>query len=184
MLCSKRVVVRPMCDEDVPVVAAWAADPEKAAGDFQRFQIEHGRLLAGLYAQSGLVSRESGFLIVELAAEHKPIGFVRYATSAFPDPDAPNMDIGYAIAEPGERGHGYAGEALALLVDYLLAGYPVQRLSAYTDADNAPSRRLLERLGFECEGTMRQAIFHHGGWHHLCIYGLLRSDWEIRKTQA
>ncbi len=182
MLNGQRVIVRPLQDQDVPVLAAWAADPAKASGEYQRFQLEHARLLAGQYAQNGLLSRDGAFLIVELAQEHLPIGFVRYSSSHFPDPDVPGIDIGYGIAEPSYRGKGYAGEALALLLDYLFAGYPVERVSAYTDAENVPSRRLLERLGFACEGTMRLAMFRHGAWHDVCIYGILRREW-VGRTQ-
>jgi aminoglycoside 6'-N-acetyltransferase len=181
MLRGERVIVRPMKDEDVPILAAWTADVGKTTGDYQRYQLEHGRMLTTLYAQNGLISRESGFLIIELAAEQKPIGFVRYTAGHFPDPDIANIDVGYGIAEPEYRGKGYAGEALALLLDYIFAAYPVERVSAYTDPQNIPSRRLLERLGFICEGTMRSAIFHHGDWRDLCIYGILRREWVTRK---
>jgi len=184
MLRGKRVVVRPVSDADVPLLAAWAADPGKASGSFQRFQLEHGRLLTGLYAQGGLIARDSGFLIAELEAEQKAIGFVRYNSSQFPDPDIAGMDIGYGIAEPEYRGKGYATEAVALLLDYLFAGYPVERVSAYTDAENAPSRRLLEGLGFTCEGTMRSASFRHGAWRDMCIYAILRREWAARQQET
>lgn len=183
MLCGKRVVVRPMRDEDLPTLAVWSADPDKAAGPYQRFQLEHGRLLAAMYAQTGLVGRESGFLMVEVASEQKTIGFVRYTSSPFPDADVPGIDIGYGIADADYRRKGYATEALVLLLDYLFSGYPIERISAYTDADNTPSRRLLARLGFSCEGTLRSAVFRDGRWHDMCIYGILRREWTARNRQ-
>ena len=184
MLRGKRIVVRPMRDEDVPVVAAWAADPAKASGDFQRFQLEHGRLLTGMYAQGGLIGRDSGFMIVELVAQRKQIGFVRYNTGQFPDPDIASVDIGYGIAEPEHRGKGYATESVALLLDYLFSGYVVERVSAFTDAENTASRRLLEHLGFVCEGTMRSATFRQGAWRDMCIYGILRREWAAKKEET
>ena len=184
MLRGKRVIVRPILDEDLPVLGAWCADPAKAVGDYQRFQMELGRELAGLYGQNGLIARESGFLIIQLLEDQKPIGLVRYTSSSFPDPDLPGVDVGFAIAELAYRGKGYAAEALTLLLDYLFAGYPLERVSAYTDKENVPSRRLLERLSFVCEGMMRQVTFHHGAWHDLCIYGILRNEWtEINKSR-
>jgi RimJ/RimL family protein N-acetyltransferase len=183
MLRGKRVIVRPVRADDLPTLGAWSTDPEMIVGPFQRFQLEHGRLLANTYAQTGLITRENGFLLVELVGEQKAIGYVRYSTGPFPDPDVPAIDIGYGIAEPQMRGKGYATEALSLLLDYIFSGYPVGRVSAYTDAENAPSRRLLERLGFACEGTMRSVYFRSGGWHDMCIYGILRREWAARSTQ-
>lgn len=160
------------------------SDPALASGPFQRFQMEHGRFFIGLYQQNGLISRENGFLMVELAAESRVIGFVRYASDRFPDADNQALDIGFGIANPGDRQRGYMGEALTLLLDYLFAGYPVPRISALTDAENTPSRRLLESLGFVHEGAMRQSFFRGGAWRDLCMYGLLRSEWAARRENT
>jgi ribosomal-protein-alanine N-acetyltransferase len=56
-------------------------------------------------------------------------------------------EIGYGLAAPW-RGQGYGSEAVAALVDWALARPACRRLVAEVLADNLPSRRLLERLGF------------------------------------
>ncbi len=70
----------------------------------------------------------------------------------FGPPDAGGeVEIGYALA-PRARGAGLASEAVALLADWALAQPGVRALTARVEADNAPSVRLLQRLGFVADG--------------------------------
>ena len=83
--------------------------------------------------------------------------------------------IGYTLATAWQ-GRGLAHEALRLTLDFAWNGLDLYRLEADTDPDNAASRRLLEKLGFALEGTMRRRWFVHGQWHDTVWYGLLRED--------
>jgi len=83
--------------------------------------------------------------------------------------------IGYSLS-PAQQGNGYAREALRLLLDFAWNTLDLQRIEADTDPENTASRRLLERLGFTHEGSMRKRWFVHGAWHDASWYGLLRED--------
>jgi RimJ/RimL family protein N-acetyltransferase len=85
--------------------------------------------------------------------------------------------IGYSLST-SRQGNGYANEALCLMIDHAWNGLGLQRLEADTDPHNAPSRRLLEKLGFVLEGTMRKRWFVHGAWHDTLWYGLLNEDFK------
>ncbi len=39
-------------------------------------------------------------------------------------------------------------------------------------------RTLVERLGFEREGRLREHTFWHGEYHDTLMYGLLREEWD------
>jgi ribosomal-protein-alanine N-acetyltransferase len=67
-------------------------------------------------------------------------------TKAPPDA-AGTVEIGYGLAA-GSRGHGLGTAAVRLLVRWLVEQPEVRVVTATTDADNAASRRLLERIGF------------------------------------
>lgn len=56
-------------------------------------------------------------------------------------------DLGYAFLS-GFHGHGYALEAAHAMVAHARTGFGIQRLLAIVDPDNAPSIRLLQKLGF------------------------------------
>lgn len=90
------------------------------------------------------------------------------------------MEIGYFLV-PGERGKGYGTEAAQLMVDYLFLSKDVARVQAYTDVRNKASQRVLEKAGFQKEGTMRKCDFNRGkltDWH---LYSILREEWKEPK---
>jgi [ribosomal protein S5]-alanine N-acetyltransferase len=58
----------------------------------------------------------------------------------------------------------------------------LHRIQAHTIADNHRSVRLLERLGFRREGTLREFSMEDDlSFHDSAIYGLLRTDrwWSV-----
>jgi len=61
-------------------------------------------------------------------------------------PDDGVVEIGYGLV-PSARGHGYATEALATLVQ-IAAGLGMTTIRADTDLDNVASQRTLEHAGF------------------------------------
>lgn len=93
--------------------------------------------------------------------------------------------LGYTFAR-AHQGKGYAAEAVAAVVDRLLAMRPVvHRIQASTDPENLPSIRLLESLGFTGEGLARRSEPIRGEWLDDARFGLLREDraaWLARPT--
>ena len=71
------------------------------------------------------------------------------------DRDAARAEIGYLLA-PDRQGRGYMHEALQHLLDYLFQTLHLHRVEAEVDPRNQPSARVLERLGFQLEGVLRQ----------------------------
>lgn len=184
MLKGKLVTLRRIRDDDLPLIEAWLEDPDALWGPFQRFQLDSVQALKEAYEKTGLFNRESGLLIVEAADASEPVGVVRYALHPLTDPDMPTPEIGFVIANTPARGKGYGKEATALLTSYLFSRFPTERVSAFTDIENTPARRLLESLGFQREGTLRRAMFRGGVWSDLVVYGILRDEWERWPTTA
>ena len=98
------------------------------------------------------------------------------ASAAKPDNDW-EADIGYEL-DPRQWGKGYATEAAQALVDYGFKELGLFRLSSWCIADNTPSVRVLERLGFRQEGRLRRNEFFKGRWWDTLLYALLRDEWE------
>ena len=84
-----------------------------------------------------------------------------------------NMGIGLA---PAARGHGIGAVAQRLLVRWLFATTPVERIEASTDVVNLAEQRALERAGFTREGLLRSAQRRADGRHDLVAYSVLRTD--------
>ncbi len=176
MIKGTNIELRPIQDEDWPTIEAWGNDPDALWGPFQRFQLDHVPQLRQAYQQMGLLTRDAGFLLIETIPQQAVVGFVRYTLIPYPDVDAPQPEIGFGIPEASARGKGYAKEAVRLLVDYLFAGYPVERIMGFTEEENIPAQRVMESIGFQQEGTLRRSIFRDGAWRNIHIYGLLREE--------
>jgi len=87
------------------------------------------------------------------------------------------LEIGYSLI-PSERGKGYCSEAVNLLVDYLFLSKDVVRIQAMTDTNNMASQKVLEKVGFRKEGTLRKNSFMRGEWRDDFIYSILREEWK------
>lgn len=78
-----------------------------------------------------------------------------------------SCQIGYKL-DPLYQHQGYATEALSAAIDIAAAELKLHRITAYVLPSNQPSISLLERLGFELEGTARDYAIIDGQWHdHL-----------------
>lgn len=75
-------------------------------------------------------------------------------------------------------GRGYATEASAALLDWAYDALPVNRVQAEADTRNVACRRVLEKLGFTLEGTLREDCVVDGVVSDSWVFGLLRSDRE------
>jgi len=90
------------------------------------------------------------------------------------------LEIGYILV-PSERGKGYCTEAVNLMVDYLFLSKEIRRIQAQTDLRNVASQKVLEKVGFKKEGTLRRNFFTRGEWRDAYIYSILREEWKVPK---
>ncbi|MDV3455463.1 GNAT family protein [Sphingomonas sp. HF-S4] len=109
---------------------------------------------------------------ITLRGDDKAIGFA----AAGEKRQGNVSEIGYLLCRE-YWGSGIAAEAVGCVIDRIFAEGQ-RRVFADTDPDNAASRRLLERLGFQLEGTLRGEWETHIGVRDTALYGLLREDWH------
>jgi RimJ/RimL family protein N-acetyltransferase len=87
------------------------------------------------------------------------------------------LEIGYVL-DPNEREKGYCTEAVNIVVDYLFLSKDIHRVQAHTDALNVASQKVLEKVGFKKEGTIRKSGFSRGEWRDLYLFSILRDEWK------
>jgi RimJ/RimL family protein N-acetyltransferase len=85
-------------------------------------------------------------------------------------------EIGYGVAE-SHQGKGIATAAIRLLVDKIFTESMLRRLIAYVHEENQASRRVLEKLGFQEEGLLREHYIVNGAPVNEVLYGLLKREW-------
>lgn len=97
------------------------------------------------------------------------------------DADWKRPELAYWLA-PEVHGEGYAMESASLVLEYVFRVHATPAVAAGAYAYNDASRGLLESLGFEEEGRLRKHRFIDGEHRDLVQYGLLREEWERRRS--
>ena len=99
--------------------------------------------------------------------------------AGFGVPGERQVELGYRIL-PGHHRQGYAGEAVAALIDYLIARHDIHRFVGIAASANIASISVLRGLGFRQEGHFKQSFFCDGRWLDDAYYALLASEWQGR----
>jgi [ribosomal protein S5]-alanine N-acetyltransferase len=74
-------------------------------------------------------------------------------------------------------GKGYTTEALAKLIQYGFEDLGLHRIHAGCAVDNIASVRVLEKVGMQREGRLRQNLPLKTGWSDNFEYSILETDW-------
>jgi RimJ/RimL family protein N-acetyltransferase len=94
-----------------------------------------------------------------------------------PEPQHSRAELGYWIGHP-YWGRGYATEAAREVVRYGFEELKIHRIFAGVFEGNATSARVLEKIGFQYEGTLRKHYFKWGKFLDNLSYGMLAEEWE------
>lgn len=99
--------------------------------------------------------------------------------------DASNArgDVGFALGRAHWR-RGLMSDVLPMLVGFAFDQLSLRRLEADVDPRNAASIRALERHGFSREGLLRERWCVGGEVQDSLVLGLLRREWEARRSEA
>ncbi len=86
-------------------------------------------------------------------------------------------EVGYWIGVP-YWGKGYCTEAAQALVRYGFRTLGLNRIQARHLTRNPASGRVMQKLGMQHEGTLRQAIFRWDSYEDVEIYAILREEFN------
>ncbi|WP_338703290.1 GNAT family protein [Streptomyces sp. Q6] len=93
------------------------------------------------------------------------------------NPEYRSASLGYCLKE-AMWGHGYATEAAHALLRWAFDTLDLNRVQAEADTRNEGSARVLEKVGFVREGTLREDCVVNGEVSDSWVFGLLRRDWR------
>lgn len=111
---------------------------------------------------------------VALRADNALIGTTTLYNLDF---DNRRAEMGYALCRDHWRG-GYMREALQALLTYAFEVLDLRRIEADVDPRNTASIQILERLGFQREGFLRERWEVNGEIQDALFYGLIRREWK------
>ncbi len=142
---TPRMILRPWRDEDYASYAAMNADPEvRRYWPATLSREESDAQAAGL--QKHIEEHGFGFWAAEAPGVARFIGFVGLQYAGPDLPFAPAVEAGWRLArEYWGRGYATEGARAALADGFGRLG--LEEIVSYAVAVNAPSRRVMERIG-------------------------------------
>jgi 8-oxo-dGTP diphosphatase len=144
---TARLILRPLSLADAPAIERYASDWEVAR---HTSHIPHP-YPAGAAAE-WLVTRRDDPDKPPLWGIERRDGELIGCIELRPESEPPGGSVGYWIGKPF-WGSGYAGEALAAVVDYAFDELGLPRVEASARPENRASIRVQEKLGFRFAGT-------------------------------
>jgi ribosomal-protein-alanine N-acetyltransferase len=174
-LSTRRLRLRRFRTEDAEAMHACFADPEA-----MRFwdrpvhtkRAETERAVRHFVTCSPAYYR---FWAVAEAESDRCLGMVNYHDGHIRSRRA---TLGYMI-DPAHQQQGIATEAISALLGHCFGELGLHRIQAFIHPDNAGSRRLAEKLGFRCEGLLRDNLRVGNVWHDDLLYALLDTDYSV-----
>jgi diamine N-acetyltransferase len=172
-LSGERVHLRPLDRADAPVIVTWFNNPavRRTLQMYQPMTIEREHQF--LERMQG--SDRDVVLGIVPAGTERLIGVtglhaidIRHRHAGF----------GITVGEPGEWGKGYGTEATALMVGHAFETLNLHRVWLHVYAFNDRGRRAYERVGFQLEGTLREAYFGEGRYADVQVMGVLDHEWR------
>ncbi|GAA4671455.1 GNAT family protein [Streptomyces chumphonensis] len=93
------------------------------------------------------------------------------------DPVHRSASLGYCLVD-ALWGRGYATEVAHAVLRWGFDTWDLNRVQAETDTRNEASARVLEKVGFVREGTLREDCVVNGEVSDTWVFGLIRREWR------
>lgn len=173
---TDRLILRAFTPEDAgPMFRNWASDPEVAK--FLTWPAHESEEVTGKVVASWVEKNDDSAYYqwaIVWKETMEPIGSISAVSW---NQDICEVEIGYCIGRPWWH-RGVMTECLSEAVRFFFREVGVNRILARHDVNNPHSGMVMKKCGLRHEGTMRQAGRNNQGICDLCVYGILRSDYE------
>ncbi|MFT4226015.1 GNAT family N-acetyltransferase [Micropruina sp.] len=173
-LLTDRLLLRPFTEADADDLFALQSDPQVLRYWDSPPWTERASIARFMARCEKMAEDGSGARVV---IEHRSGGaFLGWCTVSSWNPDFRSASLGYILSQDA-WGHGYATEAARALLRWAFDTLDLNRVQAEADTRNLASARVLEKLGFVREGTLREDCIVNGDVSDTWVYGLLRREW-------
>lgn len=178
MIFGKRIRLRGVEREDIPLFVEWLNDPEVIEGliSFQPLSFEDEKRWFEALADRPAVERPLAIEIQE-GETWRIIGNCSYHNLSQINRSA---ELGIFIGDKSKWSSGYGTETIQLLLKYGFESLNLNRISLVVYDDNPRAIRVYEKAGFIHEGRLRKARYKHGQYSDELIMSILRSEWDAK----
>jgi [ribosomal protein S5]-alanine N-acetyltransferase len=174
---TTRLVLREISLDDVDAIHAYAANPDVV--QYMVWGPNSFEQTRKFCAERVANRKDPNRTSYELAINVKP-GSVAVGALGLRVKSVENREgeLGYVL-HPVYWGKGYMTEAAQRMLDFGFDELKLHRISAFAAPENAPSLRVLTRLGMTYEGTLRQNVRVKYGYRDSALYAILSDERRI-----
>lgn len=179
-LTTERLVLREFDELDWQAVHEYASDPEvvRYMEWGPNTEDESRNFIRQAIAYQQEQPRRNYEFAVVLKARDRLIGGCGIHVS---NPDSREGWIGYCFNRHF-WGQGYATEAARALLTFGFDRLKLHRVFATCDPANIVSISVLEKIGMQREGHLREHKWAKGRWRDSFLFAILDHEWERLKT--
>jgi [ribosomal protein S5]-alanine N-acetyltransferase len=168
------IKLRALLISDLDTILEWALDQEFCLANGWNFPNDPERLRA--HWTRIITEPQDDFQRCAIEGKGSLLG---YTDLALIDWQEQRASFGIALAR-ANWGKGIAETAGALLLEHAFMTLNLTRIVAEVHASNERSLRLMTRLGFVREGTLRQHETYRGQKRDVILFGLLQNEYQTR----
>lgn len=174
ILIGKKVILRPIEQEDLEMLRELTNDPE-----FEKmivgwsFPVSKKEQLEWF---EGIKNDLSRLRYTIETKEDGAVGMIGLRDIDWKNGSA--YGLGMRIARKEIRTKGLATDAWMTLMRYAFDELRLNRINGSALAYNKASLRVCEKVGFKIEGTQRQAVYKNGEYVDVILLGCIKSDYE------
>lgn len=176
ILQNKQITLRAIEEEDAPVLLSLINDP-----DIEHAVVGWSYPISLSQQKKWIATLDSNGSTVRFAIDAGN-GIVGVAILSSVDLKNRTANMNIKLAKEAQ-GHGYATQAMELLIGYCFEELNLYCLTANVLAYNKASQKLWEKLGFRLDGVLRSRVFKANAYHNLFAYSLLKDEYYARNRQ-
>jgi RimJ/RimL family protein N-acetyltransferase len=174
-LRTHRLILRELVEADFSALHAYQSSPEMYRYEPGALSADDTRaFLTHAMAWATEQPRTRYYLGVETQTGASLLGHVSLKLL---NPEIREWEVGWYI-QRAMWGKGIATEAARELVNYAFIVLDAHRVVAYCQAANSRSVRVMEKLGMQRDGVLRESLYRNGAWQDEFVYAILDREWE------
>ena len=181
ILTTERLLLRDFVESDWEAVLAYQQDPlylrynewtsrtREDVREFIQMFLDHQKQIPRIKFQFAITLKSNGQLIGNCGVRQNAYEIL-------------DGDMGYEI-DPRYWGNGYATEAARAVMHFGFSCMNLQSISAWCVAENVGSARVLEKLGMQLKGRVREQQYFKGRWWDPLSYAISYEEWRAKQLK-
>jgi diamine N-acetyltransferase len=175
MIYGDRLRLRAAEKSDLATFVCWLNDPEVRQYLFINIPLSLAEE-EQWYENMHKTPQAEHVLVIEIKTNE---GWKAIGNTSFMDVDCRNRlgEVGIFIGEKEYWNQGYGSEAMRVMLKHGFETLNLNRIWLRVYEQNLRGIRAYEKVGFQHEGRLRQAVFLNGRYYDVLLMSVLQNEW-------